>query len=179
MKKYCIALILAGWFVSPFAQAEEAQEDMYLGIAYARLSVEDVKPDNLAIIVGGSAENGFGGEVFYMSTISDDTETVGSTKFKYSTDALGLLATYKTPGKVYVKGKAGWATYGVKIVSSGNPSQDESHAGLVYGLGVGVKFTTGSVELTYLKFPDLDEFDGIALDSTEVDSLSLAYQFHF
>jgi hypothetical protein len=176
MKKYFVALILAGLSVSPLAQAEEA----FVGAMFGQLKVEDIEPRNLGITLGGTADNGFGFEVFYLFTVDEDTQTVLGDKVDSSTDALGLLASYKTPGNIYFKGKVGWGLAGLRVDVRGVGSADDDTSGFVYGAAIGATLERiGTLELSYLKFPDFDEFDGLALDSADVEFVSLAYMWNF
>jgi hypothetical protein len=174
MKKYLKAMILASLLVSPMAVADESS---YGGLSFGRVDIDDIYTGNLGIVFGGIADNGFGYELFYTFTVVDYDES-GATYDSAETDAINLYAVYRTPGDVYLKAKAGVSYVNITLDSPVNGRLSDSTEGFSYGLAAGIAVGDGEIELTYYRFPDFDDFDGISFDE-EVEMLNLAYLWTF
>jgi hypothetical protein len=174
MKKYLKAMILASLLVSPMAVADESG---YGGLSFGRVDIDDIYTGNLGIVFGGIADNGFGYELFYTFTVIDYDES-GATYDSAETDAINLYVVYKTPGKAYFKAKAGYSYVNITLDSPVNGRLSDSTEGFSAGLAAGIAVGDGEIELTYYRFPDFDDFDGISFDE-EVEMLNLAYLWTF
>jgi len=166
MKKYFIAMMLASILVSPMAAAEGT----YGGLSLGQVRIDgdlDFETENLGIVLGDINASGFGFELFYSITVSDDSDSFGSIESSIETDTLGLFAVYQSKGDFYFKAKAGYGMVFLKwdlIDGQDTAKADDSYEGFSYGLSVGHMIGDGALELTYYRFPDLDDFAGLEDD---------------
>ena len=174
MKKHLKALILASLLVSPMAVADETG---YGGLSLGRVDIDDIYTGNLGIVLGGIADNGFGYELFYSFTVVDYNES-GAIYDSAETDTINVSAVYQTPGNVYVKAKAGYSYVNITLDSAVNGRLSDSTDGFSYGLAGGIAIGDGAIELSYYRFPDFDDFDGVSFDE-KVEMLNLAYLWTF
>jgi hypothetical protein len=173
MKKYFRLMILASLLVSPMSVADTA----YGGLSFGRVTVDDIETGNLGIVLGGIADNGFGYELFYSFTVLDYNES-GGTYDSAETDTINVFAVYRTPGDVYLKGKAGYSYVNMTLDSAVIGRLSDSTEGFSYGLAGGVAIGDGAVELSYYRFPDFDGFAGVSFDE-KVEMLNVAYLWTF
>jgi hypothetical protein len=182
MKQRLIVLLLLGYFCSG-AQAAEDTERGYVGVFYGEIDSSDggVKNKNLGLVLGGSMKSGPGVEFFYSDTFDEDTtETTGSPDVRYSTQAWGLLGTYRFGTEYYALLKAGYSFIDLTAKTAGVGSEKFKEDGLSYGIGVGIEVgNNGAVELNYLVLPDLEITSGNEFLDVENDLLSLGYYWHF
>jgi hypothetical protein len=174
MKKYFRLMILASLLVSPMAVADETY---YGGLSLGRVDVDDINTGNLGFVLGAIADNGFGYELFYSFTIVDSDEG-GDTYDNAETDTINLYAVYRTPGTVYFKATAGYSYVNITLDSEVVGRLSDSTEGFSYGLAGGIGIGDGALELTYYRFPDFDDFDGVSFDE-DVDMINLAYLWTF
>jgi hypothetical protein len=170
MKKYFRLVILASLLVSPMSVADTA----YGGLSFGRVTVDDIETGNLGIVLGGIADNGFGYELFYSFTVVDYDKSSNT----FETDTINLYGVYKTPGKVYFKAKAGYSYTNITFDPEDDDRVSDSTEGFSYGLAGGIGIGDGALELTYYRFPDFDNFEGLSIDE-EVDMINLAYLWNF
>jgi hypothetical protein len=175
MKRQFFAMLLASVLFSPMAMAEGA----FGGLSYSQVAIDDVDTGNLGIVLGNVTESGFGYELSYSFTIVEDKEKDNGVEIRAGTDIVGLYLTYQTPGDIYFKGKLGYGFVRLKFDALEDGSVSDTVDGFSYGLAGGVNVGRGSVELTYFRFADLEEFDGIDVDDEKVEMLNLAYVFSF
>lgn len=175
MKKHFIAMILASVLFSPMALAEGA----FGGLSYNQVRIDDIDTGNLGIVLGNVTESGFGYELNYSFSIIEDKEDDNGIEIKASTDIVGLYLTYETPGDIYFKGKLGYGFVRLKFDALEDGSASDTVDGFSYGLAGGVNIGQGSIELTYYRFSDLEDFDGIDVDDTKIEMLNLSYLFSF
>jgi hypothetical protein len=174
MKKYLQTMILASLLVSPMAVADETG---YGGLSLGRVDIDDIYTGNLGIVLGRMADNGFGYELFYSFTVLDYNES-GGTYDSAETDTINVFAVYRTPGDVYLKAKAGYSYVNMTLDSAVIGRLSDSTEGFSYGLAGGVAIGDGAVELSYYRFPDFDDFDGVSFDE-KVEMLNVAYLWTF
>lgn len=107
-------------------------------------------PTNAGVTVGYEmglvlGDLGFEGE---FTTSMDDGTLKSPSNGKFDVDTVGLLATYRSPGFIYLKARYGFITYEV-----GN--NDDTSTSM--GLGMGVSLGLIQLELEYTKIDeDLD-----------------------
>ena len=142
-------------------------------------SKNGVLPGNIGIVLGEINEYGIGYELFYSFTVADDEDTDQGVKITAETDVIGLFAVYQTPGDIYLKGKLGYGFVSLKFDSIDLGSSSDSTSGLSYGLAGGYDFGGTTLELTYYRFADLEEFDGIDIDNEKVEMLNLTVLWSF
>jgi hypothetical protein len=182
MKQLFIVLLVLGFFSSG-AQANEHGETGYVGVYYgvADSNDGDVENGNLGLVVGGSLESGPGIEFFYTDTVDkDEFEDDGLPDVRYSTQAWGLLGTYKFGSKFYAMLKAGYVFMDIRgdVAGSGTEKFDED--GLSYGFGAGIEVgDSGAVELNYLSLPDVELSVGNENIDFENEIISLGYYWRF
>jgi hypothetical protein len=174
MKKYLQTMILASLLVSPMAVADESG---YGGLSLGRVDIDEIYTGNLGIVLGRMADNGFGYELFYSFTVLDYNES-GGTYDSAETDTINVFAVYRTPGDVYLKGKAGYSYVNMTLDSAVIGRLSDSTEGFSYGLAGGVAIGDGAVELSYYRFPDFDGFAGVSFDE-KVEMLNVAYLWTF
>ena len=174
MKKHFIAMILASMLVSPMAQAAGS----YGGLSFGQVQIDDIDTGNIGIVFGDIAENGFGYELFYSFTVLDDNETQNNLETSAETDIIGLFLAYQTPGDIYLKAKIGYAIVNLKFDVEGQGSTSDTTEDMSFGLAVGTFIGDGAIELTYYKFADFENFDGIDIDE-DVEMLNLTYFWTF
>ena len=195
MKNYIIAMILASVMVSPMATAESG----YGGASFSVVNIdtEDFETDsgNIGLVLGAFNEHGWGYEFMYTLTLIDDSESLGGgVDLETEVDTVGLFAVYKTKGQVYVKAKAGYGYVSrgtdVNLDDDEVGSTTDSADGIAYGLAIGTMIGEGMLELSYYRFPDIEEFSLFeeALEGTEfegadfesdVQMLGVTYSFSF
>lgn len=176
MKNHLIALatILASALVTPAAMATGP----YGGLAFGQFSSEDIDTGNLGIALGSINESGLGYELFYSFSVIDDEQTSNGITTEADSDVIGLYVVYQTLGNVYFKAKAGYGFANITFDIEDADSIDDSTDGFTYGLGGGISIGDGSLELTYYRFPDFEEFDGVDVDA-EVEVINLTYLWSF
>ena len=175
MKKHFIAMILASLLVSPMASATGP----YGGLAFGQFSSEDVDTGNLGIALGDIADHGFGYELYYSFSVIDDKETTNGIESEADSDVIGLFLVYQSPGDVYFKGKAGYGFANITIDVEDLGSVDDSTDGFASGIAGGVFIGQGAIEVTYYRFPDFDEFEGVDIDDAEVEVINVTYLWTF
>ena len=175
MKKNFLALILVSMLVSPLALAEGG----YGGLSYGQVAIDDIDTGNIGIVLGSIDENGIGYELFYSFTVIDDEDTDLGFEVEAETDTIGIFAVYQTPGDIYLKGKLGYGFVNLKFDNVDLGSASDSAEGLAFGLAGGIEISDGALELTYYRFADLEEFDGIDIDDVEVEMINLAFLWTF
>jgi hypothetical protein len=174
MKKYFIAMIFASMLVSPMAQAAGS----YGGLSLGQVEIDEIDTGNIGIVIGNIAESGFGYDLFYSFTVRDDKETLNGAETTAETDIIGLFLAYQTPGDIYLKAKLGYAFVSLKFDVEDQGSTSDTTEDFSYGLAAGTFIGDGALELTYYKFPDFEDFDGIAIDE-DVEMLNLTYFWTF
>jgi len=177
MKTLLTGLILIGLFIS----AATSAQGNFVGVGYAQLESEDVETGNLVLSGGHITEKGFGFEVFYALTVSEDSLSVGGFSADITLDSLGVLAVYKTPTDVYdtyLKVKGGFATVDLEFDFDELGSLSDNTSGLAFGIAVGTRLGPGALEFSYMVLPEFDEFEGIEVDA-ETNMLSLGYLWDF
>ena len=106
-------------------------------------------PTNAGVTVGYElglvlGDLGFEGEF----TTSMDDGTIKNSNQKFDVDTVGLLATYRSPGFIYLKARYGFISYEVG---------DNDDTATSMGLGLGVSLGLLQLELEYTKIDeDLD-----------------------
>ena len=176
MKKYFRLVILASLLVSPMSVADTG----YGGLSFGRVTVDEIETGNLGIVLGGIADNGFGYELFYSFSVVDYDVSFDS----FETDTINVYVVYKTPGKAYFKAKAGYSYSNITFdpeddgVDDGIDNVSDSTEGFSYGLAGGIGIGDGALELTYYRFPDFDDLNGISIDD-EIEMINLAYIWNF
>ena len=182
MKQLLIVLLLLGYFSSG-AQAAEGVEKGYVGVYYGEINSGDgdIKNKNLGLVIGGSMESGPGVEFFYTDTVDKDTTvSAGLPDVRYSTQAWGLLGTYRVGSDFYALLKAGYTFIDVTSQTAGVGSQKFKEDGLSYGIGVGIEVgKSGAVELNYLVLPDIELASGNQFVDVENELISLGYNWYF
>ena len=175
MKNQIIATILASALFSPMALGAGA----YGGLAFGAVSVDDdIDTGNLGIALGSIAESGFGYELFYAFSVIDDEDSSNGVDIEADTDVLGFFVVYQTRGDVYFKGKLGYGFSNVTFDIEDQGSVDESEDDFSFGVGVGFPIGEGALEVSYYRFPEIDDFDGVDVDA-EVEMLNLTYLWTF
>jgi hypothetical protein len=186
MKRQTITLFLLALLAFSSAQAD----DLYASVSYGQVRLDNdvlddsAEYDNIGFTIGGTRDGGgLGFELFYTLTADRDTVESGGVKVgDIGTSALGFYVLYKTPGEIYFKGKVGFAyiDFDVDVDSSASvPIQSEDGSGASYGAAVGMDVgTSGSVELSYLVLPKLDNVSD-AIGELDVDMISLHYYWNF
>ena len=174
MKKYFYLMILASMLVSPMAVADETH---YGGLSLGRVEIDDIDTGNLGIMFGSIADNGFGYELFYSTTVRDYDES-GALYDSAETDTINLSAVYRTPGDLYFKAKAGYSWINITLDSPDIGRLSDSTEGFSYGIAGGIAIGDGAIEATYYRFPDFDDFDGVSFDE-KVEMINIAYIFTF
>lgn len=58
-------------------------------------------------------------------------------------------------------------------------SSSNSTEGLAFGRAAGIDISDGALELTYYRFADLEEFDGVDIDDEEVEMINLTFLWTF
>jgi hypothetical protein len=182
MKQLLIVLLLLGYFSSG-AQAAEDTDRGYVGVFYGELDSGDgdVENKNLGFVLGGSMESGPGVEFFYSDTVDkDESKFTGSADIRYSTQAWGLLGTYRIGTKYYARLKAGYTFIDVTGQVSGEGSEKFKEEGASYGIGFGIEVgNNGAVELNYLVLPDIELSSGDEFFDVENELISLGYNWYF
>jgi hypothetical protein len=142
------------------------------------LKAEDIETGNLGIALGSIADHGFGYELFYSFSIIDDEDSSNGLDFEADTDVIGLFVVYQTPGTVYFKGKVGYGFANITFDFDDADSIDDSTEGFSLGLAGGVAVGDGAIEVTYYRFPEFDDFDGVDVDA-DVEMLNVTYLWTF
>lgn len=184
MKQLLIVLLLLGYFSSGAQAAEDSKDEKgYFGIFYGELDSNDggIKNKNFGLVAGGSMESGPGVEIFYSDTVDEDTTvTAGAPDVRHSTQAWGLLGTYRFGSEYYALLKAGYAFIDVTSQTAGVGSTKFKEDGWSYGIGVGIEVgNNGAVELNYLVLPDLEITSGSQFADVENELISLGYNWYF
>jgi hypothetical protein len=96
----------------------------------------------------------------------------------FETDTINLYLVYKSPGDVYFKAKAGYSYINITLDSEVAGRLSDSTEGFSFGLAGGIAIGDGAIELSYYRFPDFDDFDGVSFDE-EVEMINLAYLWTF
>ena len=182
LKRNLCATLLVLLVTSPLLQADTN----YAGPTYGQLSVDDqdtsfnVETGNLGLVIGGIADSGMGFELFYNFTVSENDIVVDGAEIAEATIiSYGVLGVFKSPGQVYVKGKAGFAVAELDFdIDGASGSFDDDASGIAYGVAVGVQIGTGALELTYLVLPEFKDFDGLDFDA-KVSLINLGYHWNF
>jgi hypothetical protein len=175
MKKHFIAMILGSMLLSPMAIAETN----YGGLSVGQVRIDDIKTGNIGIVLGSIADNGFGLELFYNFTVDHDDDSVDGVDVEAETDIVSLFAVYQTPGKVYVKGKLGYAIVSLKFDIEDGGSESDTEQDFSAGIAAGMLIGDGALELTYYRFPEFEKFDDVDVDDGDVDMINLSYLWTF
>ncbi len=117
-------------------------------------------PLNAGVAIGyelglGIGDLGFEGE--FTTTTKEGEE--GTQKLKIDTG--GAYVTYRSPGIVYLKGRAGYVGWDADF----NVEGKDDGTSASYGLGLGVNLTVIKIELEYTQIDD------------DIDFISLGIQF--
>ena len=182
MKQLLIALLVLGYFGFGVQAAEEV-EQRYAGFFYGEVDTNegDVENMNLGLVIGGRMESGPGIEFFYSDTVDkDEFSEDGFSDVRYSTQAWGLLGTYKFGTKFYGVVKGGYTFVDLKADIAGRSNESLDEDGLSYGVGAGFEVgKNGAIELNYLVLPEMEEslFDENVEFENELTSIG--YNWHF
>ncbi len=175
MKWNRIAVLVITLIVAPLAQAEGP----FAGITYGQVSTDDADTGNLGFVTGYSPDAGFGYEVFYLKTISEDSVSNSNRSADISIDTWGIFGVYKSTGDIYYKGKIGYGVVSVDFDADGNSSTSDSASDFAFGLAVGTTVGPGDLELSYTILPDLGIFDDVDIDiDTDVDIIAINYLWY-
>jgi len=116
---------------------------------------------------GDQSYGNFALEAEYTTAISEGDATVLGFTGDWDVDTLAIYAVYRSPGKVYFKGKVGFLDEDVSINVAG-VSASGSESGGSYGAGLGWRIVdSSSVELEY------------TLVESDVNFFSFGYNYHF
>ena len=170
MKRNLVVTLLAALLATPLAQAEGP----YAGVLYGLVEYDDIETDNLGLVISYNWDNGVGFDFDFSKTLSEDSVSVNGLSGDASLDSWGLFATYRTAGKLYLKGKLGYAV--VDREFDGDIDIDDSAAGFAYGIAGGMVFGDGALEVSYTILPDVD-FQGSDVDD-DVNTLALRYHWN-
>lgn len=175
LKKLSVLTIFVSVLVSPWAAADET----FGGMAFGNVRIEEVDTGNLGILLGGNGNSGFGYEFLYSFTLIGEEDTVNDVKFSWSTNVLGLFATFRTPGPLYIKGKVGYGQVLINFDPVEGSGLSDAVDDISYGVAAGIKIGKGAFEATYYRFPDIEEFNGFDIDDERVEMLNISYLFTF
>ncbi len=183
MKQLLIALLLLGYFGSG-VQAAEEEEKKYAGIFYSELNTNDgsVENKNYVIVVGANLKSGFGMEFFYSDTVDKDEvrSTALAADIRYSSQAWGLLGTYRVGSKFYGVAKAGYTFVDLTADIAGQGKETLDEDGFSYGVGFGIEVGEyGAIELNYLVLPEMEESDLDNHFGLENELTSIGYNWYF
>ncbi|HEY9032790.1 MAG TPA: outer membrane beta-barrel protein [Pseudomonadales bacterium] len=78
----------------------------------------------------------------------------GKSSLKVGSSAFGTYIVYKAGGETYVKGKLGLGISNIDVETNA-ASDTYSKFGYSYGIAVGQKLGIGSLEITYMRYPDV------------------------
>jgi len=141
------------------AQAEGG----YVGLQYGNFQSEDADMGNLGIT--GGYKLGKHTAIEGQYTLSTNEQSLGYGA-NLGADTLAVYATYKSDGKVYVKGKAGIAKVKYTMDSDWF-SASGRETGFSYGVGAGVNLSDRTrIELEYTKLPELERFAGVDMNAS-------------
>lgn len=175
-------ILLLGSFV--FSLAASAHSG-YVAPFYGHITIDErgsdfqVENGMLGIAAGRIGEAGLGFEIFYAAHLNDDVIRVdGEDIAKASITSLGLLAVYRTPGRLFMKLKGGFATTGLRLDFDDLGKIDDDSSGLAYGGAVGYEIGSGALELGYLVLPEFDDFEGLDFDA-DIELITLGYHWNF
>jgi len=154
---------------------------VYFATKYGEITIAEDLPENgsdirnVAFVFGKGLNDVLSMEFEYSTTVSEDDDYFGG-GYGASADTLGLFLAAKTPGKVYVKGRVGYAK--VKQEFGDDPLIPELGGsknvyGVAVGIGAGVKVgKRGAVEVEYTIYPTRDDVETVDL---ETDFIGVSY----
>lgn len=119
-------------------------------------SAIDDDPTNAGVTVGtemGIVLGDLGVEGEFTTTMDDGT--IKNSNATVDIDTMGIYATYRTPGFIYLKARAGFVNYDLTY---GNQSEDDTVTSMGFGLG----FSLGIVQFE-LEYTEIDDADFISL----------------
>ena len=100
-------------------------------------------------------------EFMITGNVSDERDDIMSSIIGQQVNAelngYGLFALVQTPGKFYVKARAGLAVSRFVYTASGYEDEDEKDSGFSYGIGAGVRVGKGNLEIEYIEMPTVDD----------------------
>ncbi len=157
MKQLLIALLLLGYFGSG-VQAAGEEEKKYAGIFYSEAESDFGNENkNYLLVVGANIKSGFGMEFFYSDTVDKDEARTTAGDIRFSTQAWGLLGTYRVGSKFYGVAKVGYTFADLKVEVAGQDSATMEEDGFSYGVGFGIEVGEyGAIELNYLVLPEME-----------------------
>lgn len=122
----------------------------------------DDDPTNAGVVVGYElgvvlGDVGFEGE---LTTTMKDGSTKGTPSDDISVDTMGLYATYRSPGFLYLKAKTGFTRWDL---SAGSYEEDDT----VTSMGLGIGFSLGIIQFE-LEYTEIDD---------DIEFISLGVQF--
>ncbi len=165
---------------------------VYFATKYGEVTIAEDLPENgsdirnLAFVFGKGLNEVLSMEFEYSTTVSRDDDYLGA-GYAASADSLGLFLAAKSPGKIYFKGRVGYARVTQKF--GDDPIFPELEGsknvyGLAVGVGAGVKVgKQGAIEFEYMKYPTRNNVESIDLGPSlgviefdlEMDLISLSY----
>lgn len=175
MKWNRIVVIMLTLVTSPQALAE----NIFAGVTLGQVSTKESDTVNLGLTAGYTSTEGFGFEAFYLASTNDDSASVSGVSGDISTDVWGIYGVYKYQSSqdIYVKGKLGYGVVKIGFDVNGGEHFEDSESGLSYGLAVGTQLGPGAIELSYIKLPNLDDFDNSGVEA-DTDIIALTYLWY-
>lgn len=165
---------------------------VYFATKYGEITIAEDLPENgsdirnVAFVFGKGINEVLSMEFEYSTTVSEDDDYFGA-GYGASANSLGLFLAAKSSGKVYFKGRVGYARVSQEF--GDDPLIPEIGGskniyGLAVGVGAGVKVgKQGAVEFEYTKYATRDDVETIDLGpgigvvefDVETDFISLSY----
>lgn len=167
---------------------------VYLTAKYGEITFDLDVPEggseirNLGFVFGKELSDTWAMEFEYTTTVSVDDDYRGG-GFSAEANTLGFFVVARTPGDLYLKGRAGYTR--TEQIFGDDPFSDVDGSKNIYGVAVGLalgyKFMKGgALELEYMLYPTRDdvEFDFTPIvpvfeDDLEMDFISLNYVVSF
>jgi hypothetical protein len=159
------------------AEAEADTDNIIAGVSLGLVSTDESDTNGLGFVAGYVPTGGFGFEVFYLKSMSDDSVSVSGASGDVKIDTWGIFGVYKSTGDIYVKGKAGIGVVNLEFDIDGGDSVKESESGLAIGLAVGATLGPGDLELSYTIMSNLGEFDNSDVEA-DTDILAVTYLWY-
>ena len=119
-------------------------------------------PTNAGVTVGtelGLVLGDIGVEGEFTTTMKDG-KTTGTPSSNIDLDTMGIYATYRSPGFLYLKARTGFVRWDANV---GNYSEDDT----VTSMGIGLGFSLGILQIE-LEYTEIDE---------DIDFISLGIVF--
>lgn len=164
-------VILASALALTFSGAALAQEKpFYIGV---KPSIVNPDNDRLENATNGSVVLGFqipqtpfGIEAEAGTTLSDGD--VKNSSANWNMNTVGVFATARTPGDVYVKGRAGWFHRDVTVEADtlfGTVKAKDKEDSEAWGAGIGWKLGAANVEAEYTRVDQDFDFYSVGLNA--------------